>query len=112
LEHPDPDVFNSLDISTLPNFLISMQIKLYTNADWYPTDQAKLAYFTSCLRSKAIDQVVFGVINIKGFTFKDIPEVISILKIAYSDTIPKVTVGQEILKLHQEKHSLKDFLLE
>jgi hypothetical protein len=80
--------------------LISIQIKLYTNADWYLTDQAKLAYFISCLRDRAIDQVVFGVIDIRGFTFKDIPEVISVLKTAYSDIIPKVTVGQEILKFY------------
>jgi hypothetical protein len=86
-----------------------MQIKLYTNADWYLIDQAKLAYFTSRLKDKTIDQIVFGVIDIGGFTFKDIPEIISILKIAYSDAIPKVTVGQEILKLYQEKHPLKDF---
>jgi hypothetical protein len=80
--------------------LISIQIKLYTNADWYLTDQAKLAYFTSCLRGRAIDQVAFGVIDIGGFMFKNIPEVISILKTAYSDTIPKAIAGQEILKLH------------
>jgi hypothetical protein len=55
---------------------------------------------------------VFGVIDIRNFTFKDIPEVISVLKTAYSDIIPKVTVGQEILKLYQEKHPLKDFLPE
>jgi hypothetical protein len=42
--------------------------------------------------------------------FKDIPEVISILKTAYSNVMPKATVGQEILKLHQEKHPFKDFL--
>jgi hypothetical protein len=77
-----------------------MQIKLYINADWYLTDQAKLAYFTSCLRDRTINQVVFGVIDIRGFIFKDISEVISILKTAYSDIIPKATVGQEILKLH------------
>jgi hypothetical protein len=80
--------------------LISIQIKLYTNAGWYPIDQAKLAYFTSCLRDRVIDQVAFGVIDIGGFIFKNIPEVISVLKIAYSDIIPKVTVGQEILKLY------------
>jgi hypothetical protein len=90
--------------------LISIQIKLYTNADWYPTDQAKLVYFTSCLKDRAIDQITFGVIDIGGFMFKDIPEVISILKIAYGDAIPKTTIGQEILKLYQEKHPLKDFL--
>jgi hypothetical protein len=89
-----------------------MQIKLYTNADWYPTDQAKLAYFTSRLRDRTIDQIAFGVIDIRGFTFKDIPEVIFVLKTAYSNIMPKVTVGQEILKLYQEKHPLKDFLLE
>jgi hypothetical protein len=77
-----------------------MQIKLYTNADWCPTDQAKLAYFTSCLRDKAIDQVVFGVIDIGGFIFKDVPEIISVLKIAYSNAMLKITVGQEILKLY------------
>jgi hypothetical protein len=54
---------------------------------------------------------VFGVIDIRGFTFKNIPEVISI-KITYSNIIPKATVGQEILKLYQEKHPLKDFLPE
>jgi hypothetical protein len=70
-----------------------MQIKLYTNADWYPIDQAKLAYFTSRLRNKTIDQVAFRVIDIRGFIFKDIPEVISVLKTAYSNTIPKATVG-------------------
>jgi hypothetical protein len=80
--------------------LISIQIKLYTNADWYLTDQAKLAYFTSRLRGRAIDQVAFGVIDIGGFMFKDIPEIISVLKTAYSNAIPKVTVGQEILKLY------------
>jgi hypothetical protein len=32
--------------------------------------------------------------------FKDIPEVIFILKIAYSDIIPKIIVGQEILKFY------------
>jgi hypothetical protein len=93
-------MFDGLDIFILLNFLISMQIKLYTNADWYLIDQAKLAYFTSCLRSRAIDQVAFGVIDIKGFIFKNIPEVIFILKIAYSDAIPKATAGQEILKLY------------
>jgi hypothetical protein len=77
-----------------------MQIKLYTNADWYLTDQAKLAYFTSRLRGRAIDQVAFGVIDIRGFMFKDIPEIIFILKIAYNNTMPKVTAGQEILKFY------------
>jgi hypothetical protein len=47
-----------------------------------------------------MDQVAFGVTDIRGFTFKDIPEVISILKTAYSDIIPKATVGQEILKFY------------
>jgi hypothetical protein len=56
--------------------------------------------------------VVFGVIDIGGFTFKDIPEIISVLKTAYSNIMPKATIGQEILKLHQEKHPLKDFLPE
>jgi hypothetical protein len=79
---------------------MSMQIKLYTNADWYPTNQAKLAYFTSRLRNRAIDQVAFGVTDIGGFTFKNIPEIISILKTTYSNIMPKTTVGQEILKLH------------
>jgi hypothetical protein len=77
-----------------------MQIKLYTNADRYLTDQAKLAYFTSRLRNRTINQVAFGVIDIKSFIFKDIPEIISILKIAYNNTIPKVTAGQEILKFY------------
>jgi hypothetical protein len=80
--------------------LISIQIKLYTNADWYLTDQAKLAYFTSRLKDRTIDQIAFGVIDIRSFTFKDIPEVISILKTAYSDTIPKAIARQEILKLY------------
>jgi hypothetical protein len=111
-EHPDPDVFDGSDTSTLPNFLMSMQIKLHTNADWYPTDQAKLAYFTSRLRGRAMDQVAFGVTDMGGFTFKDVPEVISVLKTAYGDAMPKATAGQEILKLHQEKHPLKDFLPE
>jgi hypothetical protein len=79
---------------------MSMQIKLHTNADWYPTDQAKLAYFTSRLRGRAINQMAFGVTDIRGFMFKDVPEVISILKTAYSDVIPKATAGQEILKFH------------
>jgi hypothetical protein len=93
-------MFDGSDTSILPNFLISMQIKLYTNADWYPTDQAKLAYFTSRLKNRVIDQIAFGVTDIKGFTFKDIPEVISVLKTAYSDAMPKATAGQEILKLY------------
>jgi hypothetical protein len=104
-------MFDGSNTSTLPNFLISIQIKLYTNADWYPTDQAKLAYFISCLRGRAIDQVAFGVTDIRSFTFKNIPEVISILKIAYNNTIPKATARQEILKLYQEKYFFKDFFL-
>jgi hypothetical protein len=32
--------------------------------------------------------------------FKDIPEIIFVLKIAYSNIIPKIIVGQEILKLY------------
>jgi hypothetical protein len=44
--------------------------------------------------------VAFGVTDIRSFMFKDIPEVISILKITYSDTIPKATTGQEILKFY------------
>jgi hypothetical protein len=44
--------------------------------------------------------MAFGVTNIRGFTFKDIPEVIFVFKIVYSDTMPKVTAGQEILKLY------------
>jgi hypothetical protein len=77
-----------------------MQIKLYTNTDWYLTNQAKLVYFTACLRNRTIDQVAFGVIDIKGFMFKDIPEVIFVLKTTYSNIMPKATVGQEILKLY------------
>jgi hypothetical protein len=42
--------------------------------------------------------------------FKDIPEVIFVLKTVYSDIMPKITIRQEILKFHQEKHTLKDFL--
>jgi hypothetical protein len=79
---------------------MSIQIKLYTNADWYPTDQAKLAYFTSCLRNRVINQVAFGITNIRGFMFKNIPEVIFVLKTTYSNIIPKATAGQEILKLY------------
>jgi hypothetical protein len=93
-------MFDGSDTFILPNFLISIQIKLYTNADWYLIDQAKLVYFISCLRSRVIDQVAFGVIDIRGFTFKDIPEIIFILKTAYNDIMPKVIVGQEILKFH------------
>jgi hypothetical protein len=93
-------MFDSLNIFILPNFLISIQIKLYTNTNWYLTDQAKLAYFTSRLRDRTINQVIFGVINIGGFMFKNIPEIIFILKIVYSNIIPKATVGQEILKLY------------
>jgi hypothetical protein len=44
--------------------------------------------------------------------FKNIPEIIFVLKIVDSDAIPKATAGQEILKLYQEKHPLKDFLPE
>jgi hypothetical protein len=47
-----------------------------------------------------MDQVAFGVTDIRGFMFKDIPEIISVLKIAYSNIIPKITAGQEILKLY------------
>jgi hypothetical protein len=32
--------------------------------------------------------------------FKDIPEVISVLKTAYSDAMLKATAGQEILKFY------------
>jgi hypothetical protein len=80
--------------------LINIQIKLYTNANWYLIDQAKLVYFTSRLRNRAIDQIAFGVIDIRGFIFKNIPEIIFILKTTYSNAIPKITVGQEILKLY------------
>jgi hypothetical protein len=44
--------------------------------------------------------------------FKDVPEVIFVLKIAYNNIMPKATIGQEILKFYQEKHPLKDFLPE
>jgi hypothetical protein len=44
--------------------------------------------------------VVFGVTDIRGFIFKDIPEVIFVLKIAYSNIILKITIGQEILKFY------------
>jgi hypothetical protein len=44
--------------------------------------------------------------------FKDIPEIIFILKTAYSNIILKATAKQEILKLYQEKYPLKDFLPE
>jgi hypothetical protein len=73
--------------------LISIQIKLYTNINWYLIDQAKLAYFTSCLRDRAIDQIIFGIINIRGFIFKDIPGIIFILKTTYNNIIPKITAG-------------------
>jgi hypothetical protein len=42
--------------------------------------------------------------------FKDIPEIIFVLKTTYNNIMPKVTVGQEILKLYQKKHPFKDFL--
>jgi hypothetical protein len=44
--------------------------------------------------------VAFGVTDIGGFTFKDIPEVIFILKITYSNIMLKIIVGQEILKFY------------
>jgi hypothetical protein len=44
--------------------------------------------------------MAFGIIDIGGFIFKDIPEIIFVLKIAYSNTIPKVIAGQEILKFY------------
>jgi hypothetical protein len=43
---------------------------------------------------------MFGVIDIRNFIFKDIPEIIFVLKTAYSDIIPKATIGQEILKFY------------
>jgi hypothetical protein len=36
-----------------------------------------------------MNQVAFGVIDIEGFIFKDIPDVISVLKTTYNNIIPK-----------------------
>jgi hypothetical protein len=47
-----------------------------------------------------MDQVAFGVTDIRGFTFKDVPEIIFVLKIVYGDAMLKVIVGQEILKFY------------
>jgi hypothetical protein len=43
---------------------------------------------------------MFGIIDIRGFMFKDIPKITFILKTTYSNIILKIIIGQEILKFY------------
>jgi hypothetical protein len=47
-KHPDPDVF-SCEQESLSKFLLLMHMKLKVNADWFPTEYDKMAYFLSRL---------------------------------------------------------------
>jgi hypothetical protein len=111
-EHPDPEPFDGSTPSDISDFILQMKIKLHVNADRYPNPTSRLGYFISRLKSKALQQVKYG-INPQGhFVFKDVDEIILILETAYGNVAPKATAGREILSLKQGKCSLQEFLPE
>lgn len=111
-EHPDPAVFDGLDTSLLPDFILQMNVKLNINADRYPTRLSRIAYFVSRLASGALRQVKFGITEAGDFTFQDVNELVQVLKTAYGDAAPRTTAGTTILKLKQHKQPLQQFLPE
>ena len=111
-EHPDPSIFDGSQVSLLPDFLLLMTIKLNVNADRYPNRVSRLAYFISRLAGGALKQVKFGITERGDFTFKDVDEVVQLLKTAYGDHDPQATASTVILSLKQHKQPLQQFLPE
>jgi hypothetical protein len=110
-EHPDPDTFSGVN-KELPSFIRAMYIKLKRNADWYPTDQDKMAYLVSRLRGKAHDTVQYG-ISLKGdITFANIDAIVTVLQQTYGDIDEEGTAQTKLMNLKQGNKPTLQFLSE
>lgn len=115
-QHPDPDTFSGdsvkqgENVRLLRHFLSDMMIKLTVNADWYPSEYSRMAYFISRLRGTAKGQVKGGTHIDGSIKFDDVNAIVTILQAAFGDINEKATSQKELFSILQGNQPLATFL--
>lgn len=108
--HPDPEIYDGAIAKQLQPFLIAMAVKLRANADWFPTEQDKMAYLFSRLSGKARGQVIGGVQDDGTFTYTALIDMVQVLKQSFGALNEQAEASATILSLKQGHKTLADFL--
>ena len=110
-EHPNPDPYHG-DRKSLPIFLREIQSKLTANADWYPTEIAKMIHLKSRLRDKAYNAVIHG-FGIDGtISFSSVQEIMTLLQESFGNTDEEGTAQSDIMTIKQNHKPTIEFLNE
>ncbi|KAI0998264.1 hypothetical protein K3495_g9929 [Podosphaera aphanis] len=103
-EHPDPELFSADDPKQrkdLPLFIRKINMKLNTNADWYPSEQSKMVYVISRLRGKAYSTIAYGIKRDGTVQFPSTDAILTLLEQYFSDVDEINTGRREILSIKQ-----------
>jgi hypothetical protein len=112
-EHPNPDTFHGKDDRhKLSYFIKEMRDKLAVNADWYATEEDKMRYFKTRLRDDAYNAVEHGFAEDGTILFKEVSEIITLLRQSFGNVDEKGTSQQTIMKLRQNNKPTIEFLNE
>ena len=112
-EHPNPDTFHGKDDRhKLSYFIKEMRDKLAVNADWYATEEDKMRYFKTRLRDDAYNVIEHGFAEDGTVLFKELSEIITLLRQSFGNVDEKGTSQQTIMKLRQNAKPTIEFLNE
>ena len=106
----EPDPYTGDDPSLLPKFIKDIAIKLNSNADWYPDEQARMRYLVSKLKSTAWDAIEYGILEDGTVSFESVDAIFSILNSSYGDVDEKSTAQDSIMDYSQGNLPLVKFL--
>ena len=106
---PDPPIYTG-DRATLEQFITKLKFKLKDNADWYPSEAAKVRYAYGRLEGKAGDQIHPRMNENSSTHIKDIEELVAALRLSFGDADKQNTAQQYILKLRQTNKPFSEYL--
>ncbi len=105
-KHPDPPVFAG-NPSKWKEFKTQLRVKLFVNADRYPTSQSRLAYCVSRLQGNPLN-IITPRITGGQIGFNDYEALITFLDAAYEDPDKQLKAQRELRELRQGR---KEFYL-
>lgn len=107
-KHPDPEKFTG-ERDDLDRFLSHISMKLMINGDWFPTEQAKVAYIASRLDGVAHRQFLTQ-FKKPDLGFSVHTDLTQALERAFGDADPQATAQVKLDQLYQRNTDLVNYL--
>ena len=107
---PDPDKFDG-QRADLDRFLTQLRLKLQTNSDHFPTENARLGYAISRLDGVALKQVTPRLKEDK-IEFDNLTDLFEFLQTAFGDPNRAATAKRELMALRQKNQDFSVFIAE